>query len=107
MKDGAVPILFRGFFDIFRGSRRPQKQGRSLRHDQAAATAPFEPTPGIAAVHRTLLPFMSSFRTAQSICFHTLSVWEELLIPLLAWPNPDGVIRFVGDRPERIVLNRS
>ena len=36
---------------------------------------------------------------------HTLCV-EELLIPLLAWPTPDGVIRFGADRPRRIVLNR-
>lgn len=32
---------------------------------------------------------------------------EELLIPLLARPTPDGVIRFHADRPQRIVLNRS
>ena len=37
---------------------------------------------------------------------HILCV-EELLIPLLARPTPDGVIRLDADRPRRIVLNRS
>ena len=37
---------------------------------------------------------------------HILCV-EELLIPLLARPTPDGVIRLDADRPRKIAFNRS